>query len=104
MLISKPVPPIIASIGKYGSTFVQVNTLLGNPFTLIPEFVTAETVNEFQLKDYVLENINRFAIFSEDTLPKIKDYVVQEMERIDSGFSFGKSVIKEEKIQASKKG
>ena len=58
-------PAAIYVSGKLAAEGYDV-TLLGNPFTILPEFVTIETVNEFQLKDYVLENINRFAIFSEE--------------------------------------
>ncbi len=55
--------------------------------------------NHYKKRQMYAENLMRFAIFSEDTLTHIKDYVMQEMERIDSGFSFGKTVIKEETHQ-----
>ncbi len=65
--------------------------------------LTFAIYSHYKKRQMYAENLMRFAIFSEDTLTNIKDYVVQEMERIDSGFTFGKSVIKEEKVQESKK-
>ncbi|MBU2590557.1 MAG: hypothetical protein ABIJ24_03250 [Nitrospinota bacterium] len=52
--------------------------------------------SHYKKRQLYAENLMRVAIFSEDSLGKIKDYVVKEMERIDSGFSFGKSLIKDE--------
>ena len=53
--------------------------------------------SHYKKRQMYAENLMRFVIYSEDSLTNIKDRVVQEMERIDSGFSFGKSVITEEK-------
>ena len=66
--------------------------------------LTFAIYSHYKKRQMYAENLMRFTIFSEDTITNIKEYVVQEMERIDSGFSFGKSVLKEEKIQESKKG
>jgi len=58
--------------------------------------LTYAIYNHYKKRQMYAENLMRFVIYSEDKLPDIKDRVVQEMESIDSGFSFGKSVITEE--------
>ncbi|WP_022667778.1 hypothetical protein [Desulfospira joergensenii] len=66
--------------------------------------LTFAIYSHYKKRQMYAENLMRFTIFSEEPLINIKDYVVQEMERIDSGFSFGKSVLKEKKDQKSAKG
>lgn len=58
----------------------------------------------YKKRQMYAENLMRFVIFSENNLTKIKDYVIQEMERIDMGFSFGKNVNKEENPTETIKG
>lgn len=53
--------------------------------------------SHYKKRQFYAENLMRLAIFSEDSLGNIKNRVLTEMERIDSGFSFGKSVIQEDK-------
>ncbi len=60
--------------------------------------------SHYKKRQLMAENLMRFTIFSEDTLAHIKNYVVQEMEKLDSGFSFGKIAAKEEKPDETKKG
>ncbi len=57
--------------------------------------------SHYKKRQMYAENLMRFVIFSEEPLANIKDYVMREMERIDCGFSFGKSVIKEEELEKS---
>ncbi len=57
--------------------------------------LTFAIYSHYKKRQMYAENLMRFTIFSEDTLKDIKDFVVKEMERIDSGFSFGKNVIKD---------
>ncbi len=59
--------------------------------------LTYAIYSHYKKRQMYAENLMRFVIYSEDSLINIKDRVVQEMEKIDSGFSFGKSVITEEK-------
>lgn len=59
--------------------------------------LTFAIYSHYKKRQMYAENLMRFTIFSEDTLTNIKDLVVQEMERIDSGFSFGKKALKKEK-------
>ena len=66
--------------------------------------LTFAVYSHYKKRQLYAENLMRFILFSEETLTNIKDYVVQEMERIDGGFSFGKIVIKEDKIKELKKG
>lgn len=52
--------------------------------------LTFAVYSHYKKRQMYAENLMRFTIFSEDVLSNIKDHVVKEMERIDSGFSFGK--------------
>ncbi|MGL1932361.1 MAG: hypothetical protein OCC45_11475 [Desulfotalea sp.] len=65
--------------------------------------LTFSIYNYYKKRQMYAENLMRFVLFPEDSLSKIKDYVVQEMERIDSGFNFRKNLIKQEEAQKSKK-
>jgi hypothetical protein len=58
--------------------------------------LTFAVYSHYKKRQMYAENLMRFAIFSEDDLVNIKEYVVQEMERIDGGFNFGKNVTKDE--------
>ena len=58
--------------------------------------------SHYKKRQMYAENIMRFAVFSEDTVINIKDYVAREMERIDSGFSFEKSISQDANAQKNK--
>lgn len=66
--------------------------------------LTFAIYSHYKKRQMYAENLMRFTIFSEKNLTELKDYVMQEMERIDSGFTFGKSVLKEKKDEESGKG
>lgn len=66
--------------------------------------LTFAIYSHYKKRQMYAENLMRFTIFSEKILTELKDYVMQEMERIDSGFTFGKSVLKEKKDEESGKG
>jgi len=51
--------------GKLAAEGLDV-TLLGSPLRAFPEFMHWETVNEFQIRDFVLNEIQRAAVFSPD--------------------------------------
>jgi len=59
--------------------------------------LTYAIYSHYKKRQMYAENLMRFVIYSEDKLPSIKDRVIQEMEKLDSGFNFGKSGITEEK-------
>lgn len=66
--------------------------------------LTFSLYSHYKKRQMQAENLMRFTIFSEDALIHIKDYVVQEMEKMDAGFSFGKITVKDETHGAGKKG
>ncbi|MBR9681886.1 MAG: hypothetical protein GOV00_03765 [Candidatus Altiarchaeota archaeon] len=100
-------PAALYVSGKLAAEGYDV-TLLGKPFTLLPEFVTAETVNEFQINDYILEKINRIAIFSEDfrlTEKNIKGAIIDSQSLVNdmilTASRYGADILADSKVSIS---
>ena len=49
------------------------------------------------------ENLMRYALYSEDSLAEVKEKVIQEMARIDTGFNFSQAVFKKSSEGESEK-
>lgn len=88
-------PAALYVAGKLAAEGYDV-TVLGRPFEVFPEFVTAEAVDEFQIKDFVLEEINRIAVFSKKFRLAEKD--------VKGAVIDSQSLVNEMKLTASKYG
>jgi len=65
--------------------------------------LTYSIYNHYKKRQMYAESLMRFVVYSEETIANIKDRVLQEMERIDSGFSFGKSAITDDETGEKKR-
>jgi hypothetical protein len=50
--------------------------------------------SHYKKRQVITENLMRYALFSKDSLQLIEEKVLQEMARIDTGFSFSQTVLK----------
>ena len=58
--------------------------------------LTFAVYSHYKKRQMYAENLMRYVIFSDETLENIKNHVIRELERIDTGFGFTKSIIKKD--------
>ena len=58
--------------------------------------LTFSVYSHYKKRQLFTENLMRYVVLSEDSLQNLKDKVIQEMERIDMGFSFSQAILKKE--------
>lgn len=66
--------------------------------------LTFAVYSHYKKRQMFTENLMRHTLFSEERVAEVKARVIQEMERIDSGFGFSHAVLKKSESEGSKSG
>jgi hypothetical protein len=55
--------------------------------------LTFTVYSHYKKRQKFAENLMRYIIFSNESLESLKDFMIQEMQKMDNGFSFGKNIV-----------
>jgi len=57
--------------------------------------LTFAVYSHYKKRQLFTESLMRYVLFSDEALPHLNEKVIQEMERIDTGFSFSQAILKQ---------